>query len=257
MKRRDVQPIYSNTYQQMHRRYWVTRFLIILAVTLLFFSVWLFWQHEKQVRLSRFPIHGVALNQQAGFVDFQQLANQHVAFVYLKATTGASYTDDQFQSGYDRAEGTRLKLGVDHFFSFSTTPTAQLDHFKKAVGPRLGDLPIAVQVDFYGDYTAQLVSKRHLGRRLLVFLNKLRLTTGHPVIVWCSQKVWQAVKVRGLGAYGRWVTDSNPGQISRRIRFIEYNPDGKMTINGQAQTVSLSVFNGTKVQWKQYLNRVN
>ncbi|WP_282802236.1 hypothetical protein [Secundilactobacillus kimchicus] len=63
--------------------------------------------------------------------------------------------------------------------------------------------------------------------------------------------------MHGLGAYGRWVADSNPGQLSRRIRFIEYNSDGKMTINGQAQTVSLSVFNGTKAQWKQYLNRVN
>lgn len=256
MKRNDVQPIYSNTYRKLHRRYWFKRILIGLIIFLLIVAGFLFWRHQRQAQLNRFPVRGVALTQDAGFVDFQQVAKKNVSFVYLRATIGASYTDDQFQSGYDRAEGTNLGIGVFHVFSFTTSAAAQVKNFKNEAGTRLGQLPIALQVSLYGDYNTKTVASQKIRKRLVKVATELRTYFGHPVIIWCTASVWQAVSSTQLRSFPRWYTEDNPKKLAKQVRFVEYDPNGKLTVNGQQQSVAWSAFNGNKRQWQNYLQQL-
>lgn len=253
MKRRGVQPIYSNTYRKLRRRYWFLRVGAIGLVLLVFLGGGLFFHYQKQQRLNRFPVHGVALSQEAGFVDFQQLAKQNISFAYLHATTGASYTDDQFQSGYDRAVGTNLAIGVYHVFSFSTSVNAQFKNFKNAVQQRFGNLPIALHVSLYDGYTEKQLRQSKMGLRVAAFIRQVKAYYGRPIVVWCSPKVWQVIKSPALSQNDRWLIAGNLSRASSNDRFIEYNPNGTVKLNGQNQPVSLSVFNGTKDQWRAFL----
>lgn len=94
MKRKDIQPIYAETYRRRKRTRKVVFgiFLLILVLG----SIGYAWRwHQKQI-LEKYPIRGVSINQNNGYIDFESLKNRGVRFVYIKATQGAAFTDDSF-----------------------------------------------------------------------------------------------------------------------------------------------------------------
>jgi len=110
-KRRDYQPIYDNTYQRQRRHFWwgVGLFLICVIVGGL---GWWQWQAYQRRQLSNYPIQGVVINQDSGYLDFQQLA-KHEKFAYLQATSGATYTDDAYGDNFSRSQGADIAVGVE------------------------------------------------------------------------------------------------------------------------------------------------
>ncbi|KRL79002.1 GH25 family lysozyme [Secundilactobacillus paracollinoides] len=253
MRKRRIEPIYNTTYRQVRRRYVWTRTLLIIAVILVAIGAWMGWQRYKQAQLKRYPIQGVSLTQDNGFIDFQQLAKHGISFAYLRASSGATYMDDDFSSNYSRALGSDVKLGVYHVYSFSTSPKAQATNFEREVGSKTGTLPIAVQVAFYGEYNQRTLKQPSTANRLVDFIRILRKRYHQSVIIWCTPTVWRLLKDSDIGQTQRWVNSGSLTHAGTDISFIEYDDQGSVTMNGQTQTVPRSVFNGTKKQWADYL----
>ena len=143
MRRRRV--IYANTYQH-RRRLW---FLLISAgvVAALVIGWWLL--RNPRPDPTAYPVLGVRLDQTDGVQDFDRLRSSRVSFVYLKATEGSSYFDDNFNTNFTQAAGSRVSIGVYHVFSFETTPQAQATQFIRKVGSNIGDLPIGIYLSYY------------------------------------------------------------------------------------------------------------
>ncbi|KRM74605.1 GH25 family lysozyme [Secundilactobacillus collinoides] len=254
MRKRRIEPIYNTTYRQLRRRYVWTRTLLVIAVILVAVGSWMGWQRYKQAQLKRYPIQGISLTQDNGFVDFQQLAKHGISFAYLRASSGATYTDDDFSSNYTRAVGSDVKLGVYHVFSFSTSPKAQAANFERKVKSKTGTLPIAVQVAFYGEYNQRTLKSSATAKRLSEFITLLRHHYHQSVIIWCTPTVWRLLKDSSLSQTQRWVNSGSLTHAGTDISFIEYDDDGSVSMNGQTQKVPRSVFNGSRKQWTDYLN---
>ncbi len=254
MRKRRIEPIYNTTYRQLRRRYVWMRTLLIIAVILVAVGAWMGWQRYKQAQLKRYPIQGISLTQDNGFVDFQQLAKHGISFAYLRASSGATYTDDDFSSNYTRAVGSDVKLGVYHVFSFSTSPKAQAANFEREVKSKTGTLPIAVQVAFYGEYNQRTLKPSATAKRLSEFITLLRHRYHQSVIIWCTPTVWRLLKDSRLSQTQRWVNSGSLTHADTDISFIEYDDKGSVSMNGQTQMVPRSVFNGSRRQWTDYLN---
>lgn len=255
MKRRRIEPIYANTYQRLRRRSRWLRFFMMLLIVLVIVGGWLTYQHYRNQQLSNFPVRGVSLDQDNGFVDFQQLQHQNFQFAYLRATSGATYTDDQFQSSYDRALGSNLEIGIYHVYSYSTTPAAQFANFKSEVGNRLGKLPIAIQLTTYGDYNTSTLKQADTQKRLKTFIQLLTQHYHRSTVLWCNASVWQALSTSKLSMQTQWLADGSLAKQPNSIRFIEYAPQGKIRQSGQSQTVPISVFNGSQRQWNAWVTK--
>lgn len=251
MRRRDYQPIYEKRHRRQRR--WRRLGFLLLCGLVISLGVWGWqtWQQYTQERLARYPIHGVTINQDSGYLDFQQLA-KHNQFVYIQATSGATYSDNDFSNNYSRAQGAAVKVGVMHTFSFSSSARRQIHHFEQTVGQQSGTLPIMIAVSYYDQYNSSNQAMATQGQKLKTLVTALEKDYQQGVVIYANKTVLTQLVRPVLPNQDEWMADGHLGHYGSPVRLIEYNANGKLSQNGQSQAVGFTVFNGTKQQWAQF-----
>lgn len=197
---RAKRPIYADTYERRHRRLLIG--LIIVAVIIAGIGGW-WWLHRNPRPSARhFPVMGVRVDQADGTLDAEALQAGGAEFVYLKATQGASYVDDQFATNYSRAA--TMTVGVYHYFSFDSTPAAQAANFIDHVGADTGSLPIGIYLTYYGPYASDPPKAATFRAHLSALVQALHQHYQRPVMLMGSPAVLAAVKNVATGS-PRWV----------------------------------------------------
>lgn len=251
MRRKDVQPIYAETYRRRVRTRKVifgVFLLIILAV-----SIFVAWQWHTQQELKKYPIRGVSIDQSNGYIDFESLKNDGVRFVYLKATQGATYTDDSFLSNFQRSQGSQLPVGVYHYFSFSSSPTAQFKNFVRQVATNTGSLPICISIQYYGSYDENSLHWQTVRKNVRQLIADMRNYYKRPVVISANQEIIQHLKIQATGNHQFWVTNAQLGKPNGDATFILANPKQHYSLDRQVVFLPMSVFNGNARQWARYL----
>lgn len=251
-KRRDYQSIYDNTYQRQRRHFWwvVGLFLICVIVGGL---GWWQWQAYQRRQLSNYPIQGVMINQDSGYLDFQQLANRE-KFVYLQATSGATYTDDAYGDNFSRSQGADIAVGVVHTFSFTSSAEQQYRHFRATVKEDSGTLPIMVAVAYCGKYNNDNHQMATQGQKLKMLVQKLTQHYSQGVIILATHQVLDQFVHPVLPALHYWVADGRLTGQGAQVKFIEYDANGTMTQNAQSHAVERAVFNGDRRTWQNFIH---
>lgn len=72
---------------------------------------------------------GIDISNNDGSVDFSEVANDGVEYVYVKATEGKSYQDPYMTEFYTGCKANNLKVGAYHFLVSTSTPEAQAANF--------------------------------------------------------------------------------------------------------------------------------
>lgn len=252
-KRKDVQPIYTQTFQQ--RRWFISVILIILAL-LTFLGMLIFNHYRYQNALKKYPIRGVSLSQTDGYVDFAALKKAKVNFVYLKASQGATYTDDSFNSNFSRSQGAQLPIGIYHVFSFSSTATAQFDNLVDQVDSNTGVLPIAIQVELYGDYKDESINWKQEQTRLTSLKNKIWRYYKRPVIIWGDQQTLHHLNVKVGRTQQTWISDAPINTPNGDATFLQLKGQPEVNMAGTKQEFYQSVFNGNQQKWENYINQL-
>lgn len=131
-----------------------------------------------------YPVKGIDVSAHNGVVDFAEARADTVSFVVLKATEGTDFSDALFERNYAEAKGAGLKVGAYHYFRFDTPGHLQAYHFLSAVDGMSLDLPLAIDVEEYGNAAAGNASAvadelramadvvESCGRRLMIYTNK-------------------------------------------------------------------------------------
>lgn len=74
---------------------------------------------------SNLSVVGVKLDQYRDSVDLHKLQAAGISFVYLRATQGKSYFDDEYDRYRSQIQGTNLAFGSVLYFSDESTVKAQ------------------------------------------------------------------------------------------------------------------------------------
>lgn len=133
---------------------------------------------------SIYPERGIDISAHNGIIDFARVAADSITFAYIKASEGGSWRDSQFERNYREARSAGLKVGVYHFFRFDVPGWKQSVNILNAVGSRHLDLPIAIDVEEWGnpgEYTTEYIVQnlrslvellRRSGREPIIYTNK-------------------------------------------------------------------------------------
>ena len=251
MKRRDYQPIYDNTFRHRHRsRRWL--FVMVLLVILVGGGWgWYQWDAHQRAQVASYPVRGVTINQESGYLDFQQLAKQET-FAYLQATSGATYTDDDFSDNYSRSQGADIQIGVAHTFSFTTSAKRQYQHFKTTVKRNSGTLPIMVAVSYYGNYNSSNTDMATQGQKLKRLVSLLNQQYHQGVVIFASKAVITQFVRPVLPQQDYWTAGGKLSGHAQQVKLIEYDANGTITQDGQDFAVAKSVFNGNQREWHAF-----
>src|SRR5690349_18650218 len=121
--------------------------LTLLAVLVARGALW-----PNRPLAARYDVRGVDVSAYQGRIDWPTLAAQDVDFAYIKATEGSGFVDERFEDNLRGAREAGLLVGAYHFFSFESPGRSQAERIFATV-PADGDLlPVAVDVEHYGDF---------------------------------------------------------------------------------------------------------
>ncbi|MBO5268623.1 MAG: hypothetical protein J6B13_07690 [Muribaculaceae bacterium] len=190
-----------------------------------------------------FPVRGIDISAHNGNVDFGRVLRDSIDFVYIKATEGATWRDAMFERNYRAARDAGLAVGIYHFFRFDVPGWRQSVNIIGLIGDRHLDLPVAIDVEEWGNpsefTTDEIIADlrslvellRQNGREPIIYTNKngyYRFVRGHfdDVALWICSFTSPALAERG-----RWTIwqHSHVGRvdgISGDVDLCTFNSPG-------------------------------
>ena len=203
-----------------------------------------------------FPKFGINFDFVDDINDFQAVQRAGMKFAYLKTTSGTTYFDDDFAANYDRIQGADLKVGVYMMFSFNKSAKEQAKYFIKMVGHKVGNLPIAIQVQYYGNYEDNPPNSAKQGKQLRELTNELANYYTAPCIIWTTPTIANKMITPYLSDSRQWLivdgaSELNKLKITKQTEFVQYSDAADLTVSGQKIKFVTSVFTGKKQTWQE------
>lgn len=210
-------------------------------------------QPHVEVERERFPVVGIDLSAHNGDVDFEKVAADGVNFVFLKATEGVDFRDPRFQENYLKARKAGVKVGAYHFFRFDRDGYEQGRNFLEAVDSLEFDLPLAIDVEEWGNPDGYDTEKIIEALRGMIFALE---GSRNKVILYTNKQGYTRFIKNRFEEMPVWVCSfTNPPMTSDN--WLLWQHSHKSQVDGVNGFVDLNTFNGDSLSWEQWLNDVN
>ena len=129
--------------------WWLLGGLAALAV--IGAALWLLWVPNWRPPLSAGERYGIDVSAHQGLIDWERVAADDIEFAYVKATEGADFVDDRFDTNWSGAGAAGIERGAYHFFTLCAPPVEQARNFLATVRPDSAALPPAVDLELAGN----------------------------------------------------------------------------------------------------------
>jgi lysozyme len=200
---------------------------------------------------------GIDVSHHNGSIDWTVVARAGIAFAYVKATEGATFTDHLFGANWAKIKAAGLARGAYHFFRPAAPVNEQADRFLALMGDLgPGDLPPVLDIEEAGagrDEWADLPLAERVPAAL-AWLKRVEQACGRRPVVYTRRGFVQD-KFGGPGAlagYPLWVAHytSAPGPSVPagwdNWTLWQYTESG--TVTGVTGNVDMDRFNGSAEQ---------
>ena len=202
-----------------------------------------------EIERERFPVMGIDLSAHNGDVNFDKIVADGVDFVFLKATEGTSFRDPKFRQNYTEARKSGVKVGAYHFFRFDCDGYEQGRNFLSTVDSLSLDLPLAIDIEEWGnplDYSTEKVVETLRG--MIFALEGSR----HKVILYTNKKGYSRF-VRGrFDELPVWVCSFTDPPITSD-KWMLWQHSHQSRVDGVNGDVDLNTFNGDSISWERWL----
>lgn len=238
-----------------YKRIFVTLLLLLLLIFLIFGGVTAWRIATGRLVLNvpdpeKYPVNGVDVSRYQGNIQWDVIAAQDITFAFIKATEGSSYEDPCFDFNWEQARANGIYAGAYHFFSFESSGETQALNFIETVGNLDGDLPPVVDLEFYGDYSTNPLSKKETRQILDDLLAQLEDFYGVKPIIYTTPKAYyQYLFGGGYGEYPLWMRNTYY-KPTESWEFWQYSDKGELEgydgkqVDNLEMYIDLNVYNG-------------
>lgn len=214
-------------------------------------GVWLFFAiKNRDISINDWFVgnyqKGVDVSLYQENVDFDKLKEQHIDFVYVKATEGSTHVDNSFSEKWKKAKEAGLAVGAYHYFSYYQPGAAQAENFIKTVGDLKGRLIPAVDMELSVDEVYNPPEKDTVVRGLKVFVAVLEEKYGVKPIIYSRKDYYEKYLADDFADYPKWVTNYYlPAffDYGEEWTIWQYNDKGKLDGYSGEHYIDLNVLN--------------
>ena len=230
----------------------VSVWFLLTAVALVVSAV-AAWQHflktPPYVDPVRYPVKGIDVSSHNGMMNLDAAADDGIRFIFIKASEGADFHDENFRINYQKARHAGMKIGAYHFFRFDRDGVDQARNLISAIRGRHLDLGVAIDVETSGNPTG--IDSTLIADRLTRMADFLNLN-GYKVTVYSNTAGYFSYIRESLPGTDLWICSFSPTPINTEWTFWQYNHRGKVKgINGDED---MNVFCGSESDWRNYLD---
>ncbi|MGL5649099.1 MAG: GH25 family lysozyme [Clostridium sp.] len=176
-------------------------------------------------------LKGVDISKWQGNVDFYKIEQGGYDVVILKATEGTGFIDGYFETNYEKAKKTSLKIGAYHFLSEKSDPIDQARAFWATIkNKKLHVYPILdVEIDTMGR------GPKGVTDRCLEFLNEFKNLSGYECIIYTYTSFANSKLDKRLSKYNLWIAHygvSTPGRNNIWDTWVGFQYTDKEKVPG-------------------------
>lgn len=197
---------------------------------------------EANVEVDRraYPSRGIDISAHNGEVDFDKVSAAGIDFVYIKASEGGTWRDAMFERNYSLAREAGLHVGVYHFFRFDVPGWKQSVNLLNALASKPLDLPVAIDVEEWGNPAEYTTEDIVANLRSLVEL--LRQNGREPIIYTNKNGYYRFVRGR-FDDVGLWICSFTTPPLADHDRWHLWQHSHIGRVAGVAGDVDLCTFN--------------
>lgn len=203
-----------------------------------------------------YPVKGIDVSSYQGDIEWGEIEEQDMKFAFIKATEGSSFVDEYFQTNWDRAEETDIRIGAYHFFSYDSKGVTQAQNFIETVPVNDEALPPVIDVEFYGDVEKNLPDREQVEKELQSMVTMLEEYYGKRVILYTTQKAYDLYIKNSFEECDIWIRDVffEPALPDERAwTFWQYTDRERLAgYSGEEKFIDVNVFNGTEQEFEEY-----
>ncbi len=214
-------------------------FFLFLFILLVIFGLnrLLFSENEaliKQEIIDNKPIgfssFGIDVSHHQGKIDWQNLMvdfgfDSIIQFVYLKATEGSDFTDNQYDYNKSELKKLGVKCGAYHFYLPNEFPEAQAQHFLKTIQYFPGDLPPVIDVEILPKDRSRFLINLHR------FASIIESELAVKPVIYTSRSIFETQFTKDFLSYSFWVASyykTIEHIEDARIIHWQYSDKGKL-----------------------------
>ncbi len=186
-----------------------------------------------------YPVKGIDVSAHNGSIDFRKVASDSVMFVMIKATEGVDFCDANFSRNFTAAKDAGLRVGAYHFFRFNSPGKTQARHFIESVLGRHLDLPLAVDVEKWGNPAAYDVDS--VKRQLRIMLDELEVF-GYRPMIYTNKHGYEAFIKDDFADFPLWICSLSREPQIPGWDLWQHSHKGR--VKGVPTAVDLNTFSG-------------
>ncbi len=201
---------------------------------------------------NKYTVYGVDVSRYQGDIEWDTLAEQDIAFAFLKATEGSSYVDSSFAINWVQSQESGIIVGAYHFFSFESAGETQAENYIATVGELFNNLPPVVDLEYYGEYVNNPLSREETREILDALLLTLEEYYGvKPILYTTTMCYYQYIFGGDYGDYPLWIRNTYYEPFENWT-FWQYSDEGTLEgISGEVGYIDLNVYRSS---WETFLS---
>ena len=226
--------------------------IFIIVIVVLLSTSWWAWHEFRTtppyVDPQKYPISGIDVSSHNGMMNLNAVAASGIDFIFIKATEGKTFRDENFKINYKKARRAGLKIGAYHFFRFDVAGASQAHNLCEVIENMELDLGVVLDVEESGN--PKNISEDKIKREVLQMAEYLKLR-GLKISLYSNKDgYYKYFENSDLRNYPLWICSFSQNPINADWTFWQYNHRGK--VKGIKTKVDLNVFNGTREEWDKY-----
>ena len=218
-----------------------------LAVSLLLVvTSWWAW-HEyvsspPYVDPEQFPVRGFDISAHNGYANLQAAADAGYKFVFIKASEGVNFRDENFVLNYKKARHAGLKTGAYHYFRFDRDGVEQAKNFLRVVASRPLELGLAIDVEDHGNAVGvPMDSIQDRLDRMIEYLNMC----GYRVTLYSNRTGYEKYIMDRYPGFPLWICQFTDNSMNTDWTYWQYDHHGR--VPGIKGDVDLNAYFGPEL----------
>lgn len=212
------------------------------------------WQalYGKEVYPDGFSIRGIDISHHQGDIDWEKLSKAQigktpVSFVFIKATEGRGFLDENFNDNFYQAREFGLLRGAYHYFKPNVPAEKQAEYYLKQVHLEEGDLPPVLDLEEKGNLSVGELQKASL-RWLDIVEKKYKVK---PILYTNYKFKMDYLNTKEFEDYPYWIAHYYVPVLTYKGKWKFWQHTDRGHLDGIKENVDLNIYNGSMYDLKR------
>lgn len=227
--------------------------ILFVTISCILMGSYYFFVEKNTALANTYPIKGFDVSHHQGDIDWKKISPQQYQFVYLKATEGGDYQDDQFQKYWLDAREHGMRVGAYHFFRLCRDGAIQAQNFIATVPNKPDTLPPVIDLE-YESNCINTLTKEQLLKQIKIMHDQLQKHYAKQPIFYTSKNFYNMILIGQFKKTPIWIREyHDQPNLKDKRPWTFWQQSNQGSIQGISKAVDLNVFYGDEKQWQKFL----